>query len=583
MSFRVACVLICLFAPATQYVHADELSWVERSNQNAQLLLKIEARYSPEHASRTGVTGLDEQITVPSIDRPALMRRDREEALKELRVRLTREQDPRVRQDLEILIEAGDRENRTSLAEEKYFLPYRNAAAMVFGGLSGLLQDQVTPERRQSAVVRLRKYAGVEVGYQPTTVLLEKIFRERLATRGLLGPPRVEVEKDLVQMDSYATGVGLLFEKYKITGYQAPYAKLKGELAEYKDFVRREVLPRARTDFRLPPEVYAIQLQQYGVDFTPAELIRIGHQGFSEIQGQMKEVAERVAKERNLPSSDYRDVIHALKKEQLKPDEVMPVYHQTLADIEAIIRREHLVTLPDRPAIIRIASAAETAQQPAPHMDPPRLINNHGERGQFVLPAGTVGANGKALQYDDFTFKAATWTLTAHEARPGHELQFASMVERGVSLARAIYAFNSTNAEGWGLYAEWMMYPYMPDDAKLISLQLRLQRAAREFLDPELEQGKITPEAALKVLRDDVVLSEAFATEEVDRFTFRMPGQAVSYYDGYTRLLEIRHDAENALGPKFNVQKFHDFVLSQGLLPPSLLRKAVMTEFVHTS
>jgi uncharacterized protein (DUF885 family) len=121
----------------------------------------------------------------------------------------------------------------------------------------------------------------------------------------------------------------------------------------------------------------------------------------------------------------------------------------------------------------------------------------------------------------------------------------------------------------------------MPDDAKLISLQFRLLRAARAFLDPELQEGKVTPEQAMQVLRNDVVCSKAFATEEVERFTFRMPGQAVSYFDGLMRLLEIRRAAEKALGAKFDVLKFHDFILSQGLLPPDLLRKAVMEEFVQ--
>jgi uncharacterized protein (DUF885 family) len=258
----------------------------------------------------------------------------------------------------------------------------------------------------------------------------------------------------------------------------------------------------------------------------------------------------------------------------------MPLYHDRLAQIEAIIRRQHLVTLPDRPCIIRQASAAETAQQPAPHMVPPPLLNNHGEQGQFVLPGGTVGPDGNPLKYDDFTFSAAAWTLTAHEARPGHELQFAAMVERGVSQARAIFAFNSTNVEGWGLYSEWFMQPYMPDEGKLISLQLLLLRAARAFLDPELEEGKITPQQAHDVLEKDVVLSNAFATEEVDRFTFRMPGQAVSYFDGYSRLRELRAEAEKASGSKFDLQRFHDFILSQGLLPPNLLRKAVMEDFL---
>ncbi len=51
---------------------------------------------------------------------------------------------------------------------------------------------------------------------------------------------------------------------------------------------------------------------------------------------------------------------------------------------------------------------------------------------------------------DDWSHEAITWALTVHEARPRHELQFASLVENGTSLARAMFAFNSANAEGWG-------------------------------------------------------------------------------------------------------------------------------------
>jgi uncharacterized protein (DUF885 family) len=84
----------------------------------------------------------------------------------------------------------------------------------------------------------------------------------------------------------------------------------------------------------------------------------------------------------------------------------------------------------------------------------------------------------------------------------------------------------------------------------------------------------------MQVLEKDVVLSEAFATEEVDRFTFRSPGQAVSYFDGYLRMRALRTDTEKAMGEKFNQRKFHDFILDQGMLPPNVLRKAVMAEYV---
>jgi len=120
----------------------------------------------------------------------------------------------------------------------------------------------------------------------------------------------------------------------------------------------------------------------------------------------------------------------------------------------------------------------------------------------------------------------------------------------------------------------------MPLEGQLVSLDYRLLRAARAFLDPELQSGKATPEDAYRVLEGDVVQSHAFAQEEVERYTYRSPGQANSYFYGFTKLLALRKDTEAALGPKFNQKKFHDFILAQGLLPPDLMRQAVMEGFV---
>jgi len=285
-------------------------------------------------------------------------------------------------------------------------------------------------------------------------------------------------------------------------------------------------------------------------------------------------VAARVARQKGFASTDYRDVIRTLKKNPIPDDQVLAHYQARLQQIEEVIRGQRLVTLPSRPARIRLGTPAENAQQPAPHMMPPRLLGNTGEQGEFVLPLSVPGA--KEQKYDDFNYDAASWTLTAHEARPGHELQFSTMVEKGVSVARAVFAFNSVNVEGWGLYSEAITLPYMPDDGKLISLQLRLQRAARAFVDPELQTGKWTPESAREFLQTEVGLSPAFATEEVDRFTFRAPAQATAYFYGYTKLMDLRAAAERALGPRFEPLAFHDAILAQGLLPPDLLRKAVL-------
>ena len=461
-------------------------------------------------------------------------------------------------------------------------VPFYNASQMVFGGLQVLLDEQTPAERRPAAVVRIREYAGLEPGYTALTEILKQRVTEQMAKPGVIYPARVEIETEMARNSNYLDGIAALLQKYKLTGWEEPFAKLKTQLTDYDAWVRATVLPKARNDFRLPPQHYALDMENYGIDIPPEQLAAMAHQAFTEIQGEMKSIALKIAKQRNLPSSDYRDVIRELKKQQLVGDAILPFYQKRLKQIEKIIVDQQIVTLPDRPARIRIATAAETAQQPAPHMVPPPFIHNTGQKGEFVLPLNIPAGPGQTSteKYDDFTYDAAAWTLTAHEARPGHELQFDSMLEHGVSLARVRYAFNSTNVEGWGLYSEYLIKPYMPLEGQLVSLDLRLQRAARAFLDPELQAGKITPADAFRVLEQDVVLSHAFAQEEVERFTYRAPGQANSYFYGYTKLIALREDTEKALGPKFDQKKFHDFILAQGLLPPDLMRKAVMEDFV---
>jgi uncharacterized protein (DUF885 family) len=479
------------------------------------------------------------------------------------------------------MIKATEQAIRGQEISEKYDMPYFNVPQLIFGGLRSLLDDQVAPERRKAALARLRKYVGMEPGFEPL-VAQAKARTADWAKPGQLGPSKIQVETNLSRADFFINGIGQLFEKYKIEGYQEPFAELKRQLADYNQWVRAEILPKARTDFRLPPEEYAFSLQQYGIDIPVEQLTAMAHKAFAEYQQEMQQIAQKIAKERGLASSDYRSVIRELKKDQLVGEAILPHYQQRLKEIEEIIRRERLVTLPSRPARIRLATAAETAQQPAPNMQPPPLLNNTGEQGTFVLPLNVPTAAGSAdtKQIDDFTYAAASWTLTAHEARPGHELQFASMVERGVSLARSIYAFNSVNVEGWGLYSEYITKPYMPLEGQLISMQLRLLRAARAFIDPELQSGKLKPEDGMRILTEDVMLSPQFANTEIERYTFRSPGQATSYFYGYTRLLERRKEVEQRMGKRFDQQKFHDFILSQGLLPPDLLRKAVMQDFV---
>jgi hypothetical protein len=570
-------------APAPQVKPKPD--WVKRSDENARILLDLQARFAPEGASQMGLDGYDDQIFDLQSDRDARLRAARTAAVATLQERMAKETDAAVKQDLEILIDSAKRDMEGDALNAKLIVEYFDAPQTLFFGIRSLLDDQVAAARRPAALARLRKYVGLEPGFTPILELAAERTRKGLATRSLLPPAKAEVEKHLGNGGFYVDGIAKLFQKYGVAGYNDAHARLKTQMDAYTAFLKNEVLPKTRTDFRDPPELYAFNLRNFGVDIPPAALADRARISFMEIRNEMKALAPLIAKEKGFASSDYRDVIRELKKQQIVGEAILDHYEARLRAVEEIIRREKIVTLPARAARIRLSSEAESAQQPAPNMRGPRLVGNTGEMGTFMLPlrvptTNADGTPGPPRGYDDFTFDAASWTLTAHEARPGHELQFASLVENGVSLARAVFAFNSVNVEGWALYAEAEIKSALPLEGQLISLQHRLMRAARAFLDPGLQSGTIQPEQAVRLLMDEVMLSEPMARQEVERYTFRAPGQATSYYYGYLRWMELKARVELALGEAFDRQRYHDFILSQGLLPPDLLSRAVLAEFV---
>jgi hypothetical protein len=569
-------------ASSTATAADSDKSWIAKSNDYANLLIEIEKKHSPESASADGLKQYDELISVQTHEDDVAENNEQRQALEKLKAGLAKEQDKYVKQDLEIMIHNTELALRRHDYSEAHLVPYDNPSAGVFFGLRTLLDDQVTADRRPAALVRLRKYAGLEPGYTPLTDELKKLTGLQTAKANMVYPSKSSFESGLSRNSLYVDGIASLFKQYNLQGWEEPYAKLKAQLTAYDDWIRATILPKARADFRQPPELYALSLEGFGIDIPPADLAQMAHKAFAEYQGEMQTIAAQIAKQRGWPDGDYRAVIKRLKQDQLVGDSILPFYKDRLKVIEGIIVKQNLVSLPDRPARIRIGTPAESAQQPAPHMVPPPLLNNTGQQGEFVLPLNMPAGAGSAKEekVDDYTFDAGSWTLIAHEARPGHELQFDSMLEHGVSIARSRYAFNSTNVEGWGLYAEYITKPYMPLEGQLISLQFRLLRAVRAFSDPELQAGKVQPADVMKTLTVDACFSVPFANQEVERYTFRMPGQANSYFYGYTKLLQLRKDTEAALGPKFDQKKFHDFILGQGLLPPDLMRKAVMEDFI---
>ena len=541
--------------------------------------MQAEAAFSPESAAMSGLSEYDGLVTDLG---PGLSQRRSDALNKEkakLQLALQLERDPNVRQDLQIMIDVIDLRLQGITLSDRYERDWTDATQRVFRGQQALLQKQVAAERRPKALERLQRYVGLWP--QSSSIFEEAKARyDEGAGKGLLEPTRLEVEQAIANATTYLDGIRKLYAEYPQPGAEPALAALQAQTDAYTAWLRESVLPVSRVDAILPPELYAFQLKQVGIDISPQELIQRAQLEFMETRAAMQALAPLVAKEKGLkPTNDYREVIRELKRDTIPNDQLEARYREIIDAIDPIIRRERIVDVPERPMVMRLGTAAESAAQPAPHFRGAQLIGNTGQQGQFVLPVGNPAAGADAA-YDDFNFQSAAWTLSAHEGRPGHELQSATMIERGVSLARALFASNSVNGEGWALYAEAEMVPYEPLDGQMIALQFRLLRAARAILDPMLNLGMIDRERAKKVLLEQVMLSPAMTTQELDRYQFRAPGQAGSYFYGYARLMELRVETELALGDRFDRLAFNNFLLDQGRLPPNQMAEAVRTQFI---
>nr|WP_166175083.1 DUF885 domain-containing protein [Altererythrobacter segetis] len=575
LTLPAAAALLAAALPASA---GDVPAWIATSNRYTQELLETQAKFAPEGAAQTGLERYDGLAMDLGPNLSQRLIAAEQVRLDEFKAARTRETDPQVRQDLQILIDSIERDIEGTRLSDRLTLDWYDVPQMVFGNMNDALDAQIGAARQAKARELLERYTGLYPGTTPLTELAKARWADSQG-EGKIGPYKGRVEDTLGKTETYIAGIHQLFAKAKVAGADKALKAMDRQLRDYAAWEKATVLPKARDDFRLPAELYAFRLKKVGIDLPPEDLVARARRGFYETRAEMQALAPQVAQKFGFAETDYPSVIADLKKDKIPADQMEPYYAGVLKQIDATITRERIITRPDFPVLMRLGTPAENAQQPAPHMSPPRLIGNTGERGQFVLSTADPSAGADAA-YDDFNFKAAAWTLSAHEARPGHELQFAQMLARGVSQARALYAFNSVNAEGWALYAEAEFKPYEPTEGQLIALQYQLLRESRAMLDPMLNLGQITPAEAAKWLREEVGLSKAFTKEEVDRFTFRSPGQAGSYYYGYGQLADLRTATELALGDKFDRQAFNDFVVDQGLLPLDLLARAVREDFI---
>jgi uncharacterized protein (DUF885 family) len=300
------------------------------------------------------------------------------------------------------------------------------------------------------------------------------------------------------------------------------------------------------------------------LDLSAAQIHQIGLDELKRIEGEQDALARQAGfADRN---AFYADMA---KRNPPQPwtDELRAAYLKRANDIIAHNRSllpERFYNLPQyRAEVVREPSFSEVAGGAA-HAAPP---SPDGVRPGRVY----VHLLGKTPNPDGLT------DLMCHEGIPGHVMAGDIQVrQKGTPQFRKAGGYVAFN-EGWALYAEQLCkemgaYPDIADD--FMHLDQEHFRAARLVVDTGIHALGWTEDQAVNYMIDTGRLPPDQARAEVRRY-ITLPGQATGYKIGMLKIMELRHKAEAALGPKFDVRAFDDLVISDGSQPLPVLERRV--------
>lgn len=330
-------------------------------------------------------------------------------------------------------------------------------------------------------------------------------------------------------------------------------------------FFTSEYMPQARTDLAaeaMPGGVdfYRSQIREYTtLDLSPAQIHDIGLAEVARIRAEMDAIIDQVGFAGKSPDTRFADFLQFLRTD---PQFYAKTPEQLLHHAAWISKRADAVlgryfTLP-RARFTIIPVPAD------------------------IAPFWTAGRGGNATYWvNTYNLPARPLynlpALTLHESDPGHAMQMALASEQAEQPAWRRDSYISAFGEGWGLYTEKLgveMGIYETPYEDFGRLTYEMWRACRLVIDTGVHHYGWDRDKALAFLRDNTALSEHEVTTEVDRY-ISWPAQALSYKLGEIEIWALRRQAESALGDKFDLRAFHDFVLRQGSIPLPVLRSQV--------
>jgi uncharacterized protein (DUF885 family) len=349
-------------------------------------------------------------------------------------------------------------------------------------------------------------------------------------------------------------------------------AVMEGAVPAYRSFLRffeDEYRPGARETLgasELPEgeDYYTFLVQKFTtLEVTPDEVHRIGLAEVERIYAEMEAVIEEVGFE-----GTFEEFLTFLRTD--------PRFYPESA--EALLERASRIAKrmdAELPRFFETLPRLPYGVEPVPdHIAPKYTAGRYVSAPKGSTEAGTYWVNTYNLPSRPYY---ALEALSLHEAVPGHHLQGALAQELDDLPDFRQYSYISAFGEGWGLYSERLGLEagfYTDPYSNFGRLTYEMWRACRLVVDTGLHSKGWTRQQARDYLAARTALSLHEITTETDRY-IAWPGQALAYTRGELEIRALRAEAEEALGPRFDIRKFHDTVLLHGSVPLPVLAENV--------
>lgn len=373
--------------------------------------------------------------------------------------------------------------------------------------------------------------------------------------------------------------------------FDAALATMKGAVAEHQLWLDKVLVPNAKGDFRLGPELYDAKLAfALGSPLSRAEIKQRATRALAATRADMYGIARGVLAGRagapplpDRPTADQEQkaieaAFELAYAHRPSRSGVEAKATETLAAATAFVREKRLVSVPDTP--IRVVTMPKYQQGvTVAYCDSPGPLEK--ELGTFYaispIPADWTEAEATSFlrEYNDY----AIHDLSLHEAMPGHYLQLAHANRNGSTL-RAVLA-SGTFIEGWAAYGEAMMADagYLGGDPlfRLTVLKLQLRTIANALMDIGIQAEGMTREQAMELMTRDTFQQERTAAGKWVRANLTS-AQLPVYFVGYREHLALRDEARRRRGAAFDLKAYNDEVLSHGSPPVRYVRALMFGE-----